>query len=169
MTITDTTATTVPDTAEPLPAYTGADTVCVMCSHTSAFTRYQAERFRVLREFNGKVERYAHLTARLERQCQNCDYQWDEALNPPAVPAAPAPRPLLAVPADVATLTDPVRTATVPVVVTAPEDRPQPTVEHLPAPSSTVAPVPLHEKPQAPATAPAGPTSFAAPDTGDDA
>jgi len=205
VTTTDTTATAAPDTAKPLPAYTGADTVCVMCSHPSAYTRYQSERYRVLREVNGRPERHARLTARLERQCQNCDYQWDEALNPaPAVRTATvedmatalqhshqgwaldlspgcaehmadallrmfhvqvrpdhplwkqhvAPRPLLAVPADVVTLTDPA-ISPLPIVVTAPGDRPQPTVENRPAPPGTVAPVPPHEKPQPPEDAPA--------------
>ncbi|MGW5930530.1 hypothetical protein ACWF2L_30510 [Streptomyces anulatus] len=216
----------LPDTAElpapadPLPPYSGTDTVCAMCSHTSAYTRFQAERHRVMREFNGVVRRHATLTARLERQCERCDYQWDEAPNPapgirPATAAEiaealqnahqgwaldlssgcaghmaeelmhmldlyvrpdhplwkqqHAPRPPLIAPADVDLLTDPAQTATVPIFVDAPERRPQAAPEARPNPIGPVTPVPLHDKSQTLAAAPAGPTGFAAPNTGDDA
>jgi hypothetical protein len=221
MSLTDT--IDLPAPAEPLPPYSGTDALCAMCSHARASTRFQSERHRVMREFNGIVGRHATLTARLERQCERCDYQWDEALNPPTetepvraadvadlvhafgiacqgyavdlhpqlaehmagillellivdvrtdhpawTATAPA-RPVLAIPADVDLLTDPAHTATVPIFIDAPERRPQPAPEARPAPTGPVTPVPLHDKPQTlAATAPAGPTGFAAP-TGDDA
>ncbi|MFD5788635.1 hypothetical protein ACFWH1_18680 [Streptomyces sp. NPDC127037] len=33
-------------------------------------------------DYNGRTEMRGPLPERLERQCERCDYQWDEALNP---------------------------------------------------------------------------------------
>ncbi|GGZ23722.1 hypothetical protein GCM10010387_16170 [Streptomyces inusitatus] len=78
----DTASVPPPDFA-PLPPFSGDDTVCVMCSHPEAFTVFRPSVARLLvEEYNGRTERRGPLPARLERQCQRCDYQWDEALNP---------------------------------------------------------------------------------------
>lgn len=83
-----TAATPVP---EPLPPYSGDDTLCAMCSYDLAYTSFRAKQARVQREFNGRIERHAVFPARLERQCKRCDYQWDEALNPPPGPEPARP------------------------------------------------------------------------------
>ncbi|MFZ4266549.1 hypothetical protein [Streptomyces arboris] len=99
MTDTITAATAATPVPEPLPPYSGEDALCAMCSHDLAYTYFRAERVRVQREFNGRLERHHVFPARLERQCKRCEYQWDEALNPP-----PGPEP--ARPATLADLVD---------------------------------------------------------------
>jgi hypothetical protein len=84
-----------PDTAAPtaeqpvdLPPYSGEETACAMCSNLEAFTIYRPAASHLIEEYNGRLERRGPLPKRLERRCQRCDYQWDEALNP-----APGIRP----------------------------------------------------------------------------
>ncbi|MFJ2206003.1 hypothetical protein [Streptomyces microflavus] len=99
--------TTAPATVpvpEPLPPYSGDDPLCAMCSHDLAYTQFRAEQVRAQREFNGRMERHAVFPARLERQCKRCEYQWDEALNPP-----PGPEP--ARPATVAEISEALQNA----------------------------------------------------------
>ncbi|MFB8347983.1 hypothetical protein [Streptomyces niveus] len=79
-----------PDTAAPkteqpevlLPPFSGDETECAMCSNLEAFTVFRPATAHVIEEFNGRLERRGPLPKRLERRCQRCDYQWDEALNP---------------------------------------------------------------------------------------
>ncbi|WP_202234458.1 hypothetical protein [Actinacidiphila reveromycinica] len=73
------TATVEHDT---LPPFSGEETECVKCSHLDAFTRFRPACPRGLWEYNGRTDMRGPLPERLERQCQRCDYQWDEALNP---------------------------------------------------------------------------------------
>ncbi|MFF3096756.1 hypothetical protein [Streptomyces cyaneofuscatus] len=91
MTDTITAATAATPVPEPLPPYSGEDALCAMCSHDLAYTYFRAERARVQREFNGRMEWHHAFPARLERQCKRCDYQWDEALNPPPGPEPARP------------------------------------------------------------------------------
>lgn len=65
-----------------LPPFSGDETECTMCSNPLAYTVYRQAISRVIEEYNGRLERRGPLPARLERRCQRCDYQWDEALNP---------------------------------------------------------------------------------------
>ncbi|MFC9604594.1 hypothetical protein ACFTTN_14185 [Streptomyces niveus] len=88
-----------PDTAAPkteqpevlLPPFSGDETECAMCSNLEAFTVFRPATAHVIEEFNGRLERRGPLPKRLERRCQRCDYQWDEALNP-----SPGTRPATA-------------------------------------------------------------------------
>ena len=64
---------------EPLPPFSGDDTVCPKCSNQGAFTEYRAAGEPSTGSF---VE--MGLPERLERRCGRCDFVWDEALNPPA-------------------------------------------------------------------------------------
>ncbi|WP_199570583.1 hypothetical protein [Streptomyces murinus] len=73
---------------ESLPPFSGDETACVKCAHLEAFTRFRPACPRGLWEYNGRTDMRGPLPERLERQCQRCDYQWDEALNP-----APGLRP----------------------------------------------------------------------------
>ncbi|MET9321932.1 hypothetical protein ABZX75_17320 [Streptomyces sp. NPDC003038] len=90
MTQTDTVTTPAPEQAGgPLPPYSGRETLCAKCSNLEAYTRFQpAIGHPRTEEYNGRLERRGPLPERLERQCERCDYQWDEALNP-----APGVRP----------------------------------------------------------------------------
>ncbi|MEU6929009.1 hypothetical protein AB0A05_07575 [Streptomyces sp. NPDC046374] len=66
-----------------LPPFSGDEAACVKCSNLGAFTVYRLAVLRlVTEEFNGQLERRGPLPERLERRCQRCDFQWDEALNP---------------------------------------------------------------------------------------
>jgi hypothetical protein len=80
---------TVPEQCvEPLPPFSGEVTACIKCSNPEAFTRYRAASPRGLWEVNGVTVTRVPLPERLERSCQRCDFQWDEALDP-----APGARP----------------------------------------------------------------------------
>jgi hypothetical protein len=76
------TATVIPQPLpdEVLPPFSGEDTECVKCSHPEAFTAYRPAVHHAVEEFNGQVRR-GPLPERLERRCQRCDFQWDEALQ----------------------------------------------------------------------------------------
>ncbi|QKW06991.1 hypothetical protein HUT18_11845 [Streptomyces sp. NA04227] len=65
-----------------LPPYSGELTVCTKCSYNEAFTRYRPESPRGLWDYNGRTKMRGPLPERLERSCQRCDFQWDEALRP---------------------------------------------------------------------------------------
>ncbi|MGW6456301.1 hypothetical protein ACWF94_10305 [Streptomyces sp. NPDC055078] len=67
-----------------LPPFSGNETECAMCSNLDAFTVFRQATAHVIEEYNGRLERRGPLPKRLERRCQRCDYQWDEALNPSA-------------------------------------------------------------------------------------
>ncbi|MFM9590764.1 hypothetical protein ACKI16_29680 [Streptomyces scabiei] len=71
-----------PITAAPtLPAYSGPDAVCPKCLHEGAFTHYQAATTRTtLVERNGTTEYRGPLPEHHQRQCERCDYTWDEDL-----------------------------------------------------------------------------------------
>lgn len=72
----------LPDPVEVLPPYSGPDTECVKCSNGEAFTRYRPAIGRHLADRNGVTALRNRLPERLERQCQRCDFEWDEALEP---------------------------------------------------------------------------------------
>lgn len=57
-----------------LPPYTGDDAQCPKCSNVGAFTEWQ-DAYRM-----GAAELDSE---RLRRRCERCDFEWDEALNPP--------------------------------------------------------------------------------------
>ncbi|MEU2487103.1 hypothetical protein ABZ593_21150 [Streptomyces sp. NPDC012617] len=91
---------THPDTAAPatdqletvLPPFSGEQTECVKCSAIEAFTRFRPACPRGMWDYNRSTAMRGPLPERLERQCQRCDYQWDEALNPsPGARPATAP------------------------------------------------------------------------------
>ncbi|NUV54600.1 hypothetical protein G6W51_17110 [Streptomyces coelicolor] len=64
---------------EHLPPFSGDETTCPKCSHNEAHTEYkEAEKVWI-----GSIEGIS-ASERLERRCVRCDYEWDEALNPPA-------------------------------------------------------------------------------------
>ncbi|WNI20350.1 hypothetical protein [Actinacidiphila sp. ITFR-21] len=82
---------TLPEqSGELLPPYTGEMSPCAKCANPEAFTRYRPALGHGLLEVNGVMTR-GPLPERLERTCQRCDYQWDEALAP-----APGTRPAAA-------------------------------------------------------------------------
>lgn len=63
-----------------LPPFSGDDTQCPKCSHIGAYTEWRSA------ETLGRT----NLTEeRLRRRCTRCDYEWDEALNPPAGEPSP--------------------------------------------------------------------------------
>lgn len=67
-----------------LPPHSGEETACSKCSNSGAYTRYRpAQALMLVTEWNGQLERRGPLTERLERECKNCDFKWDEALCPP--------------------------------------------------------------------------------------
>ncbi|THA54283.1 hypothetical protein [Streptomyces sp. A1136] len=80
-----------PEQHHGLPPFSGDETECAMCSNLEAFTVFRPACSHVIEEYNGRLERRGPLPQRLERRCQRCDYQWDEALNP-----APGVRPATA-------------------------------------------------------------------------
>lgn len=67
-----------------LPPYTGEETTCSKCSNSEAYTRYRpVQTLMLVVEWNGQLERRGPLPERLERECKNCDFKWDEDLCPP--------------------------------------------------------------------------------------
>ncbi|WTW95451.1 hypothetical protein OG216_19610 [Streptomycetaceae bacterium NBC_01309] len=76
-----------------LPAFSADDAVCAKCSHTEALTTYRPAQPQRLSEFNGRAELRGPLPERLERQCQRCDFTWDEALHPPTAAQGGTSRP----------------------------------------------------------------------------
>ncbi|MFD4315046.1 hypothetical protein [Streptomyces sp. NPDC058548] len=85
-----------PDTADAeqtpalpvLPPFSGEETTCAKCSNFEARTTYRPAIAYKLMEFNGRMVPRGPLPERLERECRQCDYTWDEALHP-----APGVRP----------------------------------------------------------------------------
>lgn len=74
-----------------LPPYSGDDAECVKCSNGEAFTRYRPAIGRHMADRNGVTAPRGPLPERLQRDCQRCDFSWDEALDPaPGVRAATA-------------------------------------------------------------------------------
>lgn len=61
--------------SEPLPPYSGEDALCLKCSNTGAYTEWR-EAHRL-----GAAELKPEC---LRRRCNRCDYEWNEALSPPA-------------------------------------------------------------------------------------
>lgn len=87
--------TTEPDaTAQTaaLPPFTGDDSTCIKCGNVGARTEYLSNGTCV---HDGRAILGYARNERLCRQCERCDYRWDEALAEPAKPAAdhrpPAP------------------------------------------------------------------------------
>lgn len=66
--------------SRPLPPYSGDDATCIKCSNVGARTTYR----RFGEPGYGQVGVAANFPERLERECNRCDYRWNEALNPPA-------------------------------------------------------------------------------------
>lgn len=70
-----------------LPPYSDTETTCPKCAHGLAHTAYRSaagSRPILLVEWNGATVHRGPLPERLERECQRCGFQWDEALCPPA-------------------------------------------------------------------------------------
>ena len=65
---------------EPLPPFSGDETACPKCSHDQAYTEYKAK---AEPPSGTPLPWGSEFPERLERRCARCDYQWDEALNPP--------------------------------------------------------------------------------------
>lgn len=61
-----------------LPPYSGDDTQCPKCSNIGAYTEHKKAG-----EPGSGSPIGIGLPERLERRCSRCDYEWDEALNPP--------------------------------------------------------------------------------------
>lgn len=60
---------------KPLPPFSGDNTQCPKCSNHGAYTEWkEAETLG-----SSYLQR-----ERLRRRCTRCDYEWDEAINPPA-------------------------------------------------------------------------------------
>lgn len=74
MTVTDTTQ------SSGLPPYSGEETPCPKCSNTRARTTWRPA---VGRRTLSDLAHGGPLPERLERECERCDFQWDEALCPP--------------------------------------------------------------------------------------
>ncbi|MFH8792230.1 hypothetical protein [Streptomyces sp. NPDC017941] len=68
--------------SKPLPPYSGNNPTCIKCAHTGAATRHRAAG----EHGSDDLATYgpSDKGERLERECDRCDYVWDEALNPPA-------------------------------------------------------------------------------------
>ncbi|AWT42592.1 MULTISPECIES: hypothetical protein [Streptomyces] len=69
--------------AEALPPYSGPDAPCPKCGNEGAGTQYRAPRIRGLWEWNDANVMRGPLPERLQRNCDRCDFCWDEALTPP--------------------------------------------------------------------------------------
>lgn len=66
-----------------LPPYSGEQTPCPKCSYPTARTTHRpAVAFVRIQRSNGSWTK-GPLPERLERECERCDFQWDEALCPP--------------------------------------------------------------------------------------
>lgn len=63
-----------------LPPFSGEISFCSKCANLEAFTWYRPAERRHLGEWNGQREMRGPLPGRLERQCQRCNFQWEEAL-----------------------------------------------------------------------------------------
>lgn len=67
-----------------LPPYSGEETACPKCSHGEAHTVYRSPLSgRLLRDWNDGAVQRGPLPERLERECRNCGFTWDESLCPP--------------------------------------------------------------------------------------
>jgi hypothetical protein len=71
-------------TATILPPYSGTETPCPKCSNPEADTRHQPALApgMLLQSHGGRLRR-GPLPERLQRECQRCEFRWDEALCPP--------------------------------------------------------------------------------------
>ncbi|MFD8774537.1 hypothetical protein [Streptomyces sp. NPDC059916] len=65
-----------------LPPYSGESTRCIKCANTVAFTKFRPASPRCLWDYNGRTAMRGPLPERLERECELCEFQWDEALRP---------------------------------------------------------------------------------------
>lgn len=67
-----------------LPPYSGPEACCAKCSNRGAYTQHRdaVAPEMLLRSDSGRLRR-GPLPERLERQCERCDFQWDESLCPP--------------------------------------------------------------------------------------
>ncbi|MER8090713.1 hypothetical protein ACFVZR_37030 [Streptomyces sp. NPDC058316] len=63
-----------------LPPYSGEWTPCPKCDYDRALTRYRAAGEHSTRD--RQTFRPSTKGERLERECERCDYAWDEALSP---------------------------------------------------------------------------------------
>ncbi|MER7047748.1 hypothetical protein [Streptomyces jumonjinensis] len=61
-----------------LPPYTGDTPTCTACGHRSARTEYRALG-ECIHEDPGGIAIGLNLAPRLHRECERCDYAWDEA------------------------------------------------------------------------------------------
>lgn len=59
---------------KPLPPFSGDDATCAKCSNVGAYTEWRGA------EYPAPAYRQQE---RLRRRCARCEYEWDEALNPP--------------------------------------------------------------------------------------
>lgn len=68
------------DQPETLPPFSGDEATCPKCGHEGAFTRFRSARPRSLWDWNDTSIMRGPLPERLQRECQRCDFLWDEAL-----------------------------------------------------------------------------------------
>ncbi|MFD7185522.1 hypothetical protein ACFV90_36870 [Streptomyces sp. NPDC059904] len=63
-----------------LPPFSGDSPTCPKCGNVGATTRYRAASPRMLWDWNDATGMRGQLPERLERECDRCDWHWDEAL-----------------------------------------------------------------------------------------
>jgi hypothetical protein len=69
------------DQPETLPPFSGDEPACPKCGHKGASTRYRNARPRALwNTWNDEIVMRGPLPERLQRECERCDFLWDEAL-----------------------------------------------------------------------------------------
>jgi DNA-directed RNA polymerase subunit M/transcription elongation factor TFIIS len=67
-----------------LPPFSGDTPTCAKCGHKEASTRFRSARPRAIwHDWNDATIMRGPLPERLERECDRCEFQWDEALNQP--------------------------------------------------------------------------------------
>lgn len=59
---------------EQLPPYSGDEPRCSKCSNVGAYTEWQEA---------SRLGKTILAPEHLRRRCARCDYEWNEALNPP--------------------------------------------------------------------------------------
>ncbi|MEV6569958.1 hypothetical protein [Streptomyces sp. NPDC051577] len=74
-----------------LPQYSGSEPTCIKCAWKGASTEYLPLGDCVHGPGDRGVTIGWHPNERLHRECQRCQYQWDEAIAPPARPAEAEP------------------------------------------------------------------------------
>lgn len=73
----------IDQTPHDLPPFSGEEPTCPKCGHTGASTRYRAARPRMLWDpWNDQSVMRGPLPERLQRECDRCQFCWDEALQP---------------------------------------------------------------------------------------